>query len=173
MKKIIAGDTMLLLFLFLLILLKLVELISKLVYKRKIHELLKVINTKEDLLYLNFKDYLAVIVEVLRRSGYKVKSTDACGIDGSGLKLNGIQFAEVWKHGLQQIVDVELAMNFAKCMHNNSIYRGMLITLGQFKPSTRAYCHKNVIECINGDQLLDMCKAVQAPKEALAPVNKF
>lgn len=162
---------MLILFLTLLILVKLTEITIRLFHKRKITELLKVINTKEDLLYLKFKDYMAVIVEVLKRSGYKVKPTDACGIEGSGLKLNNIQFTEVWKHGLQQIVDVELAMNLSRCMHDNSIYRGMIITLGDFKPCTKTYCHKNVIECINGDQLLAMCKAVQNTKVALEPAK--
>ncbi len=162
---------MLTLFLTLFILVKLTEITNKLIYKRKITELIKVINTKEDLLYLNFKDYMAVIIEVLKRSGYKVNPTTACGIDGSGLKLNNIQFTEVWKHGLQQIVDVELAMNLSKCMHDNSVYRGMIITLGDFKPCTRLYCHKNVIECINGDQLLAMCKAVRNTKVALEPAK--
>lgn len=162
---------MLILFLTLLILVKLTEIANKLIYKRKITELIKVIKSKEDLLYLNFKDYMAVIVEVLKRSGYKVKPTDACGIEGSGLKLNNIQYAEVWKHGLQQIVDVELAMNLSRCMRDNSVHRGMIITLGDFKPCTRIYCHRNVIECINGDQLLAMCKAVQNPKVALEPAK--
>lgn len=162
---------MLILFLTLLILVKLTEITIKLFHKRKITELLKVIDCKEDLLYLNFKDYMAVVVEVLKRSGYKIKPTAACGIDGSGLKLNNIQFAEVWKHGLQQVVDVELAMSLSRCMHDNSIYRGMIITLGDFKPCARLYCHKNVIECINGDQLLSMCKAVRNTKVALEPAK--
>jgi restriction system protein len=151
-----------LLFLFiLLVLIRIFIIIKELLYKKKINELLKEIRSKEDLLYLNFNDYKSLIIEVLKRYGYKVKSTDACGIDGSGLKLNNTHFAEIWKHGLQQQVDVELAMNFAKCMQRNSIYRGMLITLGDFKLCTKIYCKKNVIECINGDQLLGMFKAVQ------------
>lgn len=162
---------MLLLFITLFTLIKLTELTYKIFYKRKISQIIRVINTKEDLLYLNFKDYMSVIMEVLKRMGYKVKPTVACGVDGSGLILNKMQFSEVWKHGLQQIVDVELAMNLAKCMSDNSIYRGMLITLGDFKPCTRLYCHRNVIECINGDQLLDMCKSVQNAKVALEPAK--
>jgi restriction system protein len=155
----------------LLITFKTCFIIKDQLYKRKINELLKDINSKEDLLFLNFKDYMSIIIEVLKRSGYKVKQTAACGIDGSGLKLNDIQYTEIWKHGLQQIVDVELAMNLAKCMRINSIYRGMLITLGDFKLSTRVYCHQNVIECINGDQLLSMCKAVQGAKAVLEPAK--
>ncbi len=162
---------MLLLLITLLALIKLTELTYRIFYKRKINQILKVINTKEDLLYLNFKDYMSVIVEVLKRLGYKVKPTEACGIDGSGLLLNNVHFTEVWKHGLQQVVDVELAMNLFKCMSDNSIYRGMLITLGDFKPCTKVYCHKNVIECINGDQLLDMCKSVQNAKVVFEPAK--
>jgi len=162
---------MLILFLTLFFLVKLIEIVIKIFWKRKINELIKVINTKEDLLYLNFKEYMAVIVEVLKRSGYKVEPTDGCGIEGSGLKLNNIQYAEVWKHGIQQIIDVELAMNLHRCMRDNSIYRGMIITLGDFKPCTRLYCHKNVIECINGDQLLAMCKAVRNTKATLQPAK--
>ncbi|EMS69215.1 restriction endonuclease [Ruminiclostridium cellobioparum] len=162
---------MLLLFITLLVLIKLAELTYRVFYKRKINQILKVINTKEDLLYLNFKDYMSVIMEVLKRLGYRVKPTAACGIDGSGLLLNNIQFTEVWKHGLQQVIDVELAMNLFKCMSDNSIYRGMLITLGDFKSCTKVYCHKNVIECINGDQLLDMCKSVQNAKIVLEPAK--
>lgn len=158
---------MLLLLLMLYISFKILSGIKEVLYKRKINFLLEEINTKEDLLYLNFKDYMAIILEILRRQGNSIKATDACGVDGSGFSLNHKQFGEIWKHGLKQIVDVELAMNLAKCMQNNSIYRGMIITLGDFKPSTKAFCHKNVIECINGDQLLDMCKAVQGSKSRL------
>lgn len=162
---------MLILFLFfllmILIIFKIFIIIKGLIYKRKINELLKIINSKEDLLYLNFKDYMSIIVEVLKRYGYNVTPTDACGVDGSGYKLNKTLFTEIWKHGLHQVVDVELAMNLAKCMQINSIYRGMLITLGDFKPCTKNFCHKNVIECINGDQLLDMCKSVQKIKGQL------
>jgi hypothetical protein len=162
---------MLIFYLILLVTLKIVLIIKEFLYKRKINELLKFINSKEDLLYLNFKDYMSVITEVLKRYSYKVKSTDACGIDGSGLKLNNIIFAEIWKHGFRQVVDVELAMNLAKCMQNNSIYRGMIITLGDFKTCTRNFCHQNVIECINGDQLLNMCKAVRNTKVILQAVK--
>lgn len=132
--------------------------IREIFYKIKINRIIKVINTKEDLQNLNLKEYTSVVITVLRLSGYRVRDTAACGIDGSGFKLNGIQFTEIWKHGIHQIVDVELAMNLAKCMQVNSIYRGMIITLGDFKPCTRIFCQKNVIECINGDQLLNMLK---------------
>ncbi len=162
---------MLLFYMILLISLKVFVVTKDCLYKRKINDLLKVISSKEDLLYLNFRDYMSVIIEVLKRNGYKIKSTRDCGIDGSGLMLNSIQFAEIWKHGLNQIIDVELAMNLAKCMQKNSVYRGMLITLGDFKPCTKAFCHRNVIECINGDQLLNMCKAVQKTKAILQPAK--
>jgi len=150
---------------------KLTELFRQLLYKRKICELVNCINSKEDLLYLSFKDYISVIVEVLKRSGNKVRFTDSCGVEGSGLALNNVQFAEIWKHGLQQMVDIELAMNLSKCMRDNSIYRGMLITLGDFKTCTKIYCHKNVIECINGDRLLTLLKEVQDKNAILEPVK--
>lgn len=47
-------------------------------------------------------------------------------------------------------------------MQDNDIYRGMIITLGDFKPNTRNYCHMHVITCINGNQLLQMLKKVQS-----------
>lgn len=162
---------MLLFLIILLLLIKLCELANKLLYKRKINKILRDINTKQDLLYLNFKDYMSVISEVLKRMGYAVRLTEACGIEGSGLTLNNIQFAEVWKHGIQQSVDVELAMNLSKCMKNSSIHRGMLITLGDFKPCTLVYCHTNVIDCINGDRLLAMCKSIQNTKVTLEPAK--
>ena len=162
---------MLLLLLTIFVTIKSMELIKALINKRKTLELLKSVNSKEDLLYMKYRDFIAVVTEVLKRSGYSVKRTSKCGIDGSGLLLNKKHFAEVWKHGLHYKVDVELAMSLEKCMRSNSIYRGMLITLGDFKTSTKYYCHKNVIECVNGDRLLSMCKAVQNPNIVLQPAE--
>lgn len=142
-------------------------IIYSIYYKIKISNLLESINTKEDLLYMCIKDFVNVIAEMFKRKGYKVKITDRCGEDGKGLILNDIQYVEMWKHSLRQIVEVETAMKLARCMQSDSIYRGILITLGDFKQNTKMYCYKNVIECINGDQLLQMCKEVQKRKEVL------
>ncbi|MDO8609279.1 MAG: restriction endonuclease [bacterium] len=148
-----------------MIIFKFFETTSYILYKIKISNLLESINTKEDLLYFCFKDFQNVTAKVLKRKGYNIKFTNKCGEEGNGLILNNIQYAEVWKHSLNHIVDVEAAMKLAKCMQSNSIYRGMLITLGDFKQNTIMFSHKNVIECINGEQLLEMCKEVQKRKE--------
>lgn len=136
-------------------------------YKMKIDNLIEDINTKEDLLFTNYKDFINVIAEAFKRKGYTVKFTDKCGEECNGLILNDIQYVEVWKHGLDQVIEVEAAMKLSKCMQLNSIYRGMLVTLGDFKQNTRSFCHKSVIECMNGDQLLAMCKEVQRRKEVV------
>jgi restriction system protein len=146
---------------------KVFAVLWRLYNKIKTDNLLEHINSREELLYLHFKDFLQVIIEVLKRKGYKVRITDKCGEEGNGLILNGRQYVEVWKHSINQIVDVEAAMKLARCMQVNSTHRGMLITLGDFKQNTRVYCHKNVIECINGEQLLEMCKEVQTRKGVL------
>lgn len=136
-------------------------LIFNICYRVKINNLLESVNTKEDLLFMRFNDFLNLIAEVFRRKGHKVKITNKCGEEGKGLLLDDRQFVEIWKHSLHHMVDVETAMKLAKCMQVNSIYRGMLISLGDFKYNTKAYCHANVIECINGEQLVQMCKEVQ------------
>lgn len=136
-------------------------LIYSIYYKIKINNLLEAVTTREDLLFMRFKDLLNLMAEIFRRKGYKVRITDKCGEEGNGLILDDKQFVEVWKHSLHHMVDVETAMKLAKCMQVNSIYRGKLISLGDFKQNTRTYCHKNVIECINGEQLVQMCKEVQ------------
>jgi restriction system protein len=159
---------LILMFIVFMILYNFTRLVWHIICKIKIINLLEGIDTKEDLLYFRIKDFIDVIAEVFKRKGFKVISTDNCGEEGNGLILDDIKYAEVWKHGLNQVVDIEAAMKLTKCMRSNSIYRGMLVTLGNFKPNTRSYCHKNVIECIDGDQLLIMCKEVQYRKEVLA-----
>ncbi|MCX8128877.1 MAG: restriction endonuclease [Clostridia bacterium] len=162
---------MLFLFLFLLVVFMLIHgcmvIIRSFFYKVKINAILEDISTVEDLVYIRFKDFLNVTAEVFRRKGYNVSVTDKCGEEGRGLILNDIQFVEIWKHARSQLVDVETAMKLTKCMQSNSIYRGMIISLGDFKQSTRLFCHKNVIECINGEQLLEMFKEVQKRKDML------
>lgn len=130
-------------------------------YKMKINNLIEGIRSKEDIQDLSYKDFPHIMAEVFRRKGHQVKLTDKCGEYGNGLILDELQYAELWKHGFRQLVEVETAMKLVKCMQNNSIYRGMLVSLGDFKQSTRLYCHKNVITCVNGDQLLAMCRDVQ------------
>jgi restriction system protein len=152
---------------FIIIVYKFFTLLWSIIYKIKIDNLLESINTKEDLLFINYKDFLNVISEAFKRKGFKVVITDKCGEEGNGLILDQIKYAEIWKHGLNQIVDVEAAMKLARRMQLNSIHRGMLVTLGDFKQMTLMFCHKNVIECINGDQLLTICKEVQKRKEVL------
>ncbi|MDP4095157.1 MAG: restriction endonuclease, partial [Bacillota bacterium] len=99
------------------------------------------------------KDFVQISAEIFRRKGYKVKLTDKCGEEGNGLILNNLIYVEIWKYSADHFTDVEAAMKLAKCMRNNSIYRGIFITLGDFKKCTRTYCHTNVIQCINGEQL--------------------
>ena len=142
-------------------------LIGSILFKIKVNRILESINTREDLQYIKFVVFLHLAAEVFKRKGYKVKITDKCGEEGNGLILNDIQYVEIWKYGLNHAVDCEAAMKLAKCMRSNSIYRGILITLGDFKHNTKLFCHKNVIECITGEQLLAMIKEVQKKKEVL------
>lgn len=142
-------------------------LLWRIIYKIKIDNMIENIHTKEDLLEISFKDLPHVMVEVFRRNGQNARITDKCGEYGNGLILNDIQFVEVWKHMPNYAVEVETAMKLAKCMQTESIYRGMLITIGDFKMNTKAFCHKNVISCINGDQFLSLCKEAQKRKEVL------
>lgn len=157
------------LFVLAMIIYKFFALIFYVLYKIKINNLIESINKKEDLLYVCHKDFINIIAEVLKRKHYSVKLTDKCGEDQNGLILNDIQYVEALKHSLNHVVDIETAMKLARRMQLNSIYRGMLITLGDFKQMTKIFCHKNVIECINGDEILEMCKAVQKRKPILAP----
>lgn len=140
-------------------------------FKIKINRLLEDINTIEDLQYIPFKVFLPLISEVFKRKGYSVKITNKCGEEGNGLILDNMKFVEFWRRALNHEVDCEAAMKLAKCMQTNSIYRGMIITLGDFKQNTRMFCHKNVIECINGQQLLSMFKEVRKKKEVLQTIN--
>lgn len=139
----------------------------KIVYKYKIENLIENIHSKEDLLNICYKDLPYLMIEIFRRKGDIAKITDKCGEEGNGLILNNLQMVEVWKHALNQVVEMESAMKLAKCMQNQSIYRGMIITLGDFKYNTRCFCHKNVITCINGEQFLALCKDAQKRKELL------
>lgn len=145
----------------------LIGIMYRIIHRTKINNLLERVCTEEDLMYIRFEDFLSIAAEMFKRKGYKVQLTDKCGEDGNGLVLNDILYAEVWRHGLNRPVEVETAMKLARCMHTNSIYRGMLITLGYFKQNTKMFCHKNVIECVDGKQFLAMCRDVQRRKPAL------
>jgi restriction system protein len=132
--------------------------------KIKTGMLLERIRDKYDLLYLDFRDYVNVVAEALRRKGHSVRITDCCGEDGNGLEIDGNQYAEVLKTNLNDLVEVETAMKLAWCMRTHSIYRGRIIALGDFRQNTRTFCHNHVISCMNGDGLLAMCKEVQRKK---------
>ncbi len=136
-------------------------------YKLKINKLLENINAKEDLAHIPYKDFINLVAEIFKREGYRVKRTDKCGEFGNGLILNDLQFVEVWKYVSNPAVDVEVAMNLAKCMQTCSIHRGKLVSLRDFKQNTRLFCHKNVIECISAQQILEMCKEVRKRREVL------
>ncbi|HHV59359.1 MAG TPA: restriction endonuclease [Clostridiaceae bacterium] len=144
-----------------------ISLVASIAYRIKIRNLLDGISSKDDLLYMNTKDFINVIAEAFRRKGHKVEFTDRCGEEGNGIIIDDKIFAVVWKHAYKRQVEIEDAMKFARCMQNNSIYRGMLITLGDYKTNTRLFCFKNVISCINGDQLLEICKEVQMRRRPL------
>jgi len=136
-------------------------------YSIKINNLLESINDKNDLIQIGFRDFVYLMMEVFRRKGYRVKMTDKCGEESNGLILNNLQYVEVIKFPFEKKIEVETAMKLARCMQLNSIYRGMIVTLGDFKQNTRSFCHKNVIECINGDKVLEMCKEVQKRRPVL------
>jgi len=153
--------------LIMILLYNLYEIFHSVFYRIKLNYLLENINSREDLLYMRSMDYQNVIAEVFKRKGNKVKITDKCGEYGNGLIINDIKYAEIWKHGLNHIVDVEAGMKLAHHMQINSIYRGILVTLGDYKQNTKIFCRINVIECINGEQLIKMCKEVQKRREVL------
>lgn len=142
------------------------KIVYSIAYKIKIKKLLDSINNTEDLLYMKYKDLIHVVAEVFIRKGYKVEYTDKCGEDSNGIILNDTQYVEIFKLPLASLIEIETAMKLNICMQMNSVYRGMLITLGDYKRNTKRYCFKNVIECIDGNNLLQMCKDVQTKAEA-------
>lgn len=154
-------------FLFVILVYRLFLIIHYVYYKVKINNLLENINSREDLVYMRSIDFQNVIAEVFRRKGDKVKITNKCGEYGNGLIINDIKMVEMWKHSLSHMVDVESGMKLAHFMQINSISRGIIITLGDYKQSTKKFCNKNVIECINGEELIKMCKEVQKGKGVL------
>lgn len=156
---------MLIVLLIYLILYLIVEIVWRFVYKYyyriKINRLLDGISCKEDFLYMKEKDFINVITLMLKRKGNKAEPTDKCGEETGGLIINDVIFAEMRKDSLSHLVEKETAMKLSHCMKEASVYRGMLITSGDYRESTRLYCRRNVIECVNGDRLFDMCRDVQ------------
>jgi len=155
------------------ILQSILKIAMQIAYNIKINNILEGINGKDDLIEVGFRDFVYLMMEVFRRKGYKVRMTDKCGEESNGLILNNLQYVEVIKFPFDKNIEVETAMKLAKCMQLNSIYRGMIITLGDFKHNTRSFCHKNVIECINGDKVLEMCKEVQKRRPVLEANQPF
>lgn len=138
-----------------------IRIIANILYYIKINNKLDMIQTKYDLLYMKRKDYEKVIMEMFKRKGYKVRFSDRFGEGDNGFILDNIQYVQAMKDSLKTELAVESIKKFNRCMQRDSIYRGIFITLGDFKNNTRKFCHKNVIKCINGDELLLMCKEVQ------------
>lgn len=166
MVKTIIGDFMLIIYIFLIlvsiILFELVSWIIHICYIIKINLLVDNIKDKDDLLYLKLKDYEFAIAEVFRRQGYKVKMSDHFGEGGNGIILNDIYYVIARKESYHNLVEIEQAKKLIKHMKDNDIHRGIIVTLGDFKTNTKNYCYTNVIKCINGDQILQMFKDVQA-----------
>ncbi len=140
-------------------------LISGIILKIRVVCLLENVSTKRDLLYMNTRDFENVIAEIFRRKKHNVQITSDFGEGGNGLILNKINYLQVKKHAFNHRVNIEQVKKFVKSMQLNSIYRGIFITLGDFCTSTRYYCHKNSITCINGDELFSMCKEVQVKRD--------
>jgi restriction system protein len=158
---------LLLMIVFLKICCDVLRIIRHIYCRIKINTLLDGINTKKDLLYMHSQDYISLIKEIFRRKGYSVDVTNKCGEYKNGLILDKKQFVEVMKHPINHVMEVETAMKLARCMQTVAVFRGMLVTLGDFKKSTRLYCHRYAIECIDGDRLLSMCREVQKKKGLL------
>ncbi|HBT65290.1 MAG TPA: hypothetical protein DEB10_11595 [Ruminococcaceae bacterium] len=137
------------------------RLVNKTRHKKKINRLLATVNTKDELLYMRETEILNMLALLFQRKGYKVKTTDKCGEFVNGLLLDDVIFVELQKNSPKHLLEIETAIKFTYCMQQASIHRGMLITLGDFKLNTKLYCHKYVIECVNGDQLLAMIREVR------------
>lgn len=143
------------------ILFSIIKITYILVYQAKINSLLQSVEVRDDLIFINFKDLINLVAEIYRRKGYKVEFTDKCGEEGNGLLLNNKLFVEVWKNGVNHPVELETAMKLSNHMQKNSIYRGILISTSDFKINTKSFCHKNVIECVNSNQILAILREIQ------------
>lgn len=135
--------------------------IISLAYRIKISNFLETISSLEDFRYIGQKDFIATVLEIFKRKGYTVVPTTQCGEQSNGFIINGLQYAVILEPSLKMHVEIETAMKLSRCMSQNSIFRGILITAGDFKLNTLNYCHKNVIQCINGEKLLELVHEVQ------------
>lgn len=140
----------------------------KIVYRIRINILLDNINSKYDLMDMNSKDFKFVMASVFKRKGYNVRICDRIGEGEGCLLLNGIQYVQIKRYSFSHLLEIEEAKKLVKHMQDDSIYRGMIISIGDFKNNTKKYCHTNVIKCINGDELLAMCKEVQNISDNIA-----
>lgn len=144
------------------VLLEIVSWILHLIYLVRISMLVDTIRSKDELLSLRMRDYEYVIAEIFKRRGYKVRMSREFADGGNGLVLNDLCYVVAKKESYHHLLEVEHARKLSKHMQDNRICRGMIITLGDFKPNTKLFCHLNVITCINGNQLFEMLKEVQA-----------
>jgi len=128
----------------------------------RVNRFIEIVEYKRDFLFLSHREFVMLVMEVLRRKGYRVRITDGCGEYENGLEINGLQYAEVFKTGLNEKIEVETAMKLAWCMRKNRIFRGLIVTLGDFKQNTRNFCHSHVISCMDGNKLLSLCREVRS-----------
>lgn len=162
----------LIIYLFLLLILMIMQMfistILRIVYKIKISNLLDSISFKDELLEMKTRDLKNVIALAYMRKGFKVRIDDSKGEGESCLILDEIQYVQIKKYPFYNLLEVEEAKKLVKHMQDNSIYRGTIISLGDFKGNTKRFCFINVIKCINGDELLSMCKEVQNATDNIA-----
>src|SRR5690554_4890998 len=120
------------------------------------------ISCKRDLLYMKYSNFERIVAEIFRRDNHSIKFSDRFGEGEKGLIIDGTTYAQLKKDNPGCMINVEQVMKLVYSMQRDNIHRGMYITLGDFENITYRYCHKNVITCINGDRLLEMCLAAQA-----------
>lgn len=147
-------------------------IIWEIVLKIRAIYLLDGIASKRDLLYMKYSDFERVVAEMFRRRNYRVEFSDRFGEGEKGLVIDGTIYAQLRKDSLGSMINAEQAMKLVKSMWRDNIYRGIFITLGDFENTTYRYCHKNVITCINGDRLLEMCLEVQSARKLSSPIRQ-
>ncbi|NLW02342.1 MAG: hypothetical protein GX027_03650 [Clostridiaceae bacterium] len=129
--------------------------------RTRVSRFIEIVEYRQDFLFLSHREFVQLVVEVLRRKGYNVRLTNGCGEYENGLELNGLQYVEVFKTGLHDMIEVETAMKLAWCMRRNQVFRGLIVALGGFKHNTRYYCYNHVISCMDGNELLSLCREVR------------
>ncbi len=113
-------------------------------------------------------DFENVIALMFKRRGSKVAFSDTFGDGDRGIIIDDMKYVQVKKYPFHHVMDIEHTKKFNKCMTSDGIYRGIMISLGGFKQNTQKFCHTHVIECIDGNTLLAMCKEVQTSQFSLA-----